>query len=122
MRPREVRQVHPIRRRLHAHSRSRRTHRASDDSATGARAGRSSPGAGCGKRRQAARRAESRRRPAMRGAGRAALLLLFTLAVGAAALAYPLLARQWEWLGVSWQNRWLLLLLVAVPLAFWRGT
>jgi len=58
----------------------------------------------------------------MRGAGRAALLLLFTLAVGAAALAYPLLARQWEWLGVSWQNRWLLLLLVAVPLAFWRGT
>jgi Ca-activated chloride channel family protein len=58
----------------------------------------------------------------MKGAGRAALLVLFTLAVGAAGLAYPLLERQWEWLVVTWQNRWLLLFLVPVPFVFWRGT
>jgi len=58
----------------------------------------------------------------MRGAARAALLVLFTLVVGALAFAYPLLQREWEWLGVTWQNRWLLLLLAVVPLVFWRGT
>src|SRR5882757_8533288 len=58
----------------------------------------------------------------MKGAGRAALLVLFTLLVGVLAFAYPLFDRQWEWLGVTWQNRWLLLLLLAVPVVFWRGT
>src|SRR4051794_13100360 len=58
----------------------------------------------------------------MRGAARAAMLVLFTLVVGTLAFAYPLLDRQWEWLGVTWQNRWLLVLLVVVPVIFWRGT
>lgn len=58
----------------------------------------------------------------MKTPARIALLLLFTVAVGALAFAYPLFDRQWEWLGVNWQNRWLLLLLLAVPLVFWRGT
>jgi Ca-activated chloride channel family protein len=58
----------------------------------------------------------------MRGASRAALIVLFTLAVAGVACAYPLFARQWEWVGVSWQNRWFLLLLAIVPLVFWRGT
>jgi Ca-activated chloride channel family protein len=58
----------------------------------------------------------------MRGAARAGLLVVFTIVVVVVALAYPLLARQWEWLGVTWQNRWFLLLLAFVPLAFWRGT
>lgn len=58
----------------------------------------------------------------MKGAGRAALLVVYTLVVGVMAFAYPLFDRQWEWLGVTWQNRWLLLLLAAVPLVFWRGT
>jgi Ca-activated chloride channel family protein len=56
-----------------------------------------------------------------RGA-RAALLVLFTLIVGACAVAYPLLDRQWEWLGVTWQYPKLLLLLLLVPVVFWRGT
>jgi Ca-activated chloride channel family protein len=58
----------------------------------------------------------------MRGVGRAALLVFFTLVVAGLACAYPMLAREWEWLGVTWQNRWFLLLLAVVPLAFWRGT
>jgi Ca-activated chloride channel family protein len=58
----------------------------------------------------------------MKGPVRAALLVLFTLAVGVLGFAYPLFDRQWEWLGVTWQNRWLLLLLAIVPLVFWRGT
>jgi Ca-activated chloride channel family protein len=47
---------------------------------------------------------------------------MFTLGVASVAFSYPLLSRQWEWLGVTWQNRWLLLLLAFVPLVFWRGT
>jgi Ca-activated chloride channel family protein len=58
----------------------------------------------------------------MKRSVRAALLVLFTLAVGVLGFAYPLFDRQWEWLGVTWQNRWLLLLLAVVPLVFWRGT
>jgi Ca-activated chloride channel family protein len=58
----------------------------------------------------------------MKGLGRAALLVLFTLLVGVLAFAYPFFDREWEWLGVTWQNRWLLLLLLVVPLVFWRGT
>jgi Ca-activated chloride channel family protein len=53
---------------------------------------------------------------------RIGLLVFFTLAVGILAAAYPLWQRQWEWLGVNWQNRWFLLLLLAAPLALWRGT
>jgi len=56
-----------------------------------------------------------------RGA-RAALLVLFTLAVGACAIAYPLFDRQWEWLGVTWQYPRFLFLLLVVPVVFWRGT
>jgi len=40
----------------------------------------------------------------------------------ALAVAYPLLARDWEWLGVTWPARWFLLFLVVVPFVFWRGT
>ena len=58
----------------------------------------------------------------MKGAPRVALLVLFTLVVGVLAFGYPLFDRQWEWLGVTWENRWLLLLLAVVPLVFWRGT
>ncbi len=58
----------------------------------------------------------------MKGATRAVLLVLFTLVVGAVGFAYPLLARQFEWLGGTWQNRWMLVLLALVPLVFWRGT
>jgi Ca-activated chloride channel homolog len=53
---------------------------------------------------------------------RIALLVVFTLVTGTLALFYPLLARQWEWLGVTWQNRWSLLLLLVAPVALWRGT
>jgi Ca-activated chloride channel family protein len=55
-------------------------------------------------------------------ARRAAVLVLLVLAVGAAALAYPLWDRQAEWTSITWQNRWLLLLLLTVPFAFYRGT
>jgi Ca-activated chloride channel family protein len=55
-------------------------------------------------------------------AQRAAVLAFMVLAVGAAAVAYPLWDRQGEWAGITWQNRWLLLILLAVPFAFWRGT
>jgi Ca-activated chloride channel homolog len=58
----------------------------------------------------------------MTRAARAALLILFTLMVGTAAVAYPLFDRQWEWLGVTWQYPKLLFLLLVVPVVFWRGT
>ncbi len=50
---------------------------------------------------------------------RIALATLVALAVG---LAYPLAVRQGEWLDVTWQNRYLLLLLLVVPWVLWRGT
>lgn len=47
-----------------------------------------------------------------------ALLVL----VVAAALAYPVAARGYEWLGVSWHHPWALILLLLVPVILWRGT
>lgn len=58
----------------------------------------------------------------MKGAARAVIVVLFTLATIWLAAVYPLASRGSEWLSVSWQNRWLLLLLCAVPLLLWRGT
>jgi Ca-activated chloride channel family protein len=58
----------------------------------------------------------------MRAAYRALLLCGFTLLVLLAGFAYPLLDRQWEWFTVTWQNRWLLALVVAAPLVLWRNT
>jgi len=53
---------------------------------------------------------------------RAALIVAFGLVVAGAGFAYPLWERQGEWMGITWQNRWLLLLLVAVPFVLYRGT
>jgi len=53
---------------------------------------------------------------------RAALIIAFALIVVGAGFAYPLWERQGEWMGITWQNRWLLLLLVAVPFVLYRGT
>jgi Ca-activated chloride channel family protein len=58
----------------------------------------------------------------MKRAYRVVLLVLFTLGTLGVATSYPLWARDWEWLGVTWQNRWFLALLAAVPFVFWRGT
>lgn len=55
-----------------------------------------------------------------RGA-RIALALLATVVVAAAALAYPWIARSWAWIGVSWQQPWLLLALVVVPVVWVFG-
>ncbi len=46
-------------------------------------------------------------------------LFLLTLAL---ALAYPAFMRGIEWLGVSWQHPWALLLLALVPVVLWRAT
>jgi Ca-activated chloride channel homolog len=58
----------------------------------------------------------------MKGAVRAVLLVLFTVVTAWLAAVYPLASRGSEWLSVSWQNRWLLVLLGVVPLLLWRGT
>jgi Ca-activated chloride channel family protein len=50
------------------------------------------------------------------------LLGLLTLLVVVVAASYPLASRGADWLAVSWQSRWWLLLLAVVPLVFWRGT
>lgn len=49
----------------------------------------------------------------------AALLFVVVLALGA---AWPLAARGSEWLAVRWEQRWLLLFLVFVPVVLYRGT
>lgn len=49
----------------------------------------------------------------------AALLFVVVLALGA---AWPLAARGSEWLAVKWEQRWLLLFLVFVPVVLYRGT
>jgi Ca-activated chloride channel family protein len=51
----------------------------------------------------------------------AVIVALLVLAVAAGA-AWPLAARGDEWLGVSWQHPWALLLLALVPVVLWRGT
>jgi Ca-activated chloride channel homolog len=53
---------------------------------------------------------------------RLALVVFFTAAAAGAGLAYPVFARGWDWLGATFQNRWLLLLLLIVPILLWRGT
>ena len=53
---------------------------------------------------------------------RLALLCVLFALVTAAALAYPIAARGWEWLGVTWRYPWALLLLLLVPVVLWRGT
>ena len=58
----------------------------------------------------------------MKGARRVLLLGLFTLGVAGLAVAYPLWDRGQDWLSVSWQNRWFLLALLAVPPVLLRGT
>jgi Ca-activated chloride channel family protein len=58
----------------------------------------------------------------MRRAARAAILVLFIVVTLWLAAVYPLALRGTEWLSVSWQNRWLLLLACAVPVILWRGT
>lgn len=52
---------------------------------------------------------------------RAGPVFLFLLLVLSAALAYPLGVRGSEWLAVRWDNKWALLLLLAVPVLFVRG-
>ncbi|MDF3070250.1 MAG: hypothetical protein K0R38_5851 [Polyangiaceae bacterium] len=59
-----------------------------------------------------------RRRLVLRGLA----LFGFTLVALALGLAYPALARGTELLYADFQNRWLLLLLLLVPLLFWRST
>jgi Ca-activated chloride channel homolog len=58
------------------------------------------------------------KRQALRAAAIVGLLLL---ALGVAS-AWPLLDRGEEWLGVSWQQPWALLLLLLAPAVLWRGT
>lgn len=53
---------------------------------------------------------------------RGVLLLVFTLLAVALAVAYPALARGSELLYADFQNRWLLLLLLLVPVLFYRST
>lgn len=58
----------------------------------------------------------------MSRAARIALAITATLAVGALAFLYPWLARGDAWIGASWQNKWLLLALVVVPVVWYWGT
>lgn len=53
---------------------------------------------------------------------RGALLFGFTVLGALLGIAYPAIARGSELLYADFQNRWFLLLLVLVPLLFWRST
>lgn len=55
-------------------------------------------------------------------AARAALAVLATVAVAAIGFAYPWVARGDAWIGASWQNKWLLLGLIFVPVVWYWGT
>ncbi|WP_437587161.1 vWA domain-containing protein [Sorangium sp. So ce1000] len=52
---------------------------------------------------------------------RVALALVATLVVAVLACVYPYLARHDAWASASWQNRWSLLALVAVPVVWYWG-
>lgn len=52
---------------------------------------------------------------------RAILAVLATLVVAALSLLYPWLARREAWSGATWQEPWLLLGLLAVPVAWYWG-
>ena len=73
---------------------------------------------------KALRPAPAPKRPisSLRRVLRGILLAAFTLLALLAAAAYPALARGSELLYADFQNRWLLLLLVLVPLFFYRST
>jgi Ca-activated chloride channel family protein len=53
---------------------------------------------------------------------RAAILVVALLGAAGAGLAWPLLAHGRDLLEASWQARWWLLGLLALPLILWRGT
>jgi Ca-activated chloride channel homolog len=58
----------------------------------------------------------------MSRAARVFLILGATIVVAALSLIYPWVARGDAWIGASWQNRWLLLGLIAVPFVWYWGT
>ena len=62
------------------------------------------------------------RSPRPRTLQRIALVVLALIAALGAGLAYPAIARGPELVSASWQNWWLLPLLVLVPVVFWRAT
>lgn len=62
------------------------------------------------------------RGPRPRTLQRIALVALALIAALGAGLAYPAIARGPELVSASWQNWWLLPLLVLVPVVFWRAT
>lgn len=53
---------------------------------------------------------------------RALLIIAATLVTAALALIYPWLARGEAWIGATWQNKYLLLGLVVIPLVWYWGT
>jgi Ca-activated chloride channel family protein len=53
---------------------------------------------------------------------RALLVSLFVVLVVGLAIAFPIVMRGEDWLGVKWENRWALLGLLVVPPLLWRGT
>jgi Ca-activated chloride channel family protein len=53
---------------------------------------------------------------------RVVLLVLMSLVVLAAALAFPVALRADAWLGATWQHPWFLAGLAVVPVLFWWGT
>jgi Ca-activated chloride channel family protein len=58
----------------------------------------------------------------MSRAARVFLILGATITVAALSLIYPWVARRDAWFGASWQNKWLLLGLIAVPFVWYWGT
>lgn len=58
----------------------------------------------------------------MSRAARVFLILGATITVAALSLIYPWVARREAWIGASWQNKWLLLGLLAVPFVWYWGT
>jgi Ca-activated chloride channel homolog len=70
----------------------------------------------------APREPKAERSTRLRKLFRGLALFGFTLAALLVGLAYPALSRGAELLYADFQNRWLLLLLLLVPLLFWRST
>jgi Ca-activated chloride channel family protein len=48
--------------------------------------------------------------------------ILLTVLLLVLALIYPVVAKGRAWLDVDWQNPWMFVLMVLVPIAWWRGT
>jgi Ca-activated chloride channel family protein len=72
-----------------------------------------------GRNLDAVTRGKSRRARAWQ---RAALIFAFTILSLGVGLAYPIFARGPELYEASWQNWWCLLLLLLLPVVFWRST